>query len=88
MQIILFSKSLAQYRHGSKSVKNHSGILDGISKVDIIDDLRLRKVKFSMDEPQKNLLERLRKEIAGTHRMPAPLFEDPEMTLGTFSAIT
>ena len=71
-------------RYGRKILrKQQLNIVDSsISKADLILELHERKVtNFLQEQPKGELLNMYCEEMAGIHRLPALLFEEPDATL-------
>ena len=54
---------------------------DNLRKLDIIDKLHQRKVKFTSSLPQKELMELLLYELHGIRRLPSLLYDYPHQNL-------
>ena len=62
--------------------KNTIKLHENMKKIEIIDELHQRSVKFSSSLPQKDLMSLLQYEMHGIQRLPALLYGYPKQSLG------
>ena len=66
----------------SRLEKNTIKLYENMKKIEIIDELHQRSVKFSFSLPQKDLMSLFQYEMHGIHRLPALLYGYPQKSLG------
>ena len=66
----------------SRLEKNITKLYENIKKIEIIDELHQRNVKFSSSLPQKDLMSLLQYEVHGIQQLPALLYGYPPKGLG------
>ena len=66
----------------SRLEKNTIKLYENVKKIEVVNELLQRSVKFSSSLPQKDLMSLLQYEMHGVQRLPALLYGYPKKSLG------